>query len=299
MEGGYGILWAYLLLIAPAYLQYAYAQATAESTDSPFRFDLDLTPSTLIITVVLVCGFALLAFFSIYIKQCARSRAAAASGTVRPDVSPTTDRPKRRGLDPAVVETFPILAYSAVKGLKIGGGALECAVCLNEFEDHETLRLLPKCNHVFHPSCIDAWLTSWATCPVCRARLTTEASKADPSQATESTPENATSQVGEGQNHVVVNVEELESGDLQQAREIANVPVRPGIPEKFQESNSTGESVVQPGENTERYTLRLPEEVRKQVLECEQPEIPKSHGVVLTRVESSRKGYRTGGVREE
>ncbi|KAF5464096.1 hypothetical protein F2P56_014205 [Juglans regia] len=299
MEDCYGILRLYLLLIAPAYLQYAYAQPTAESTDSPFRFDLDLTPSTLIITVVLVCGFALLAFFSIYIKQCTRSRAAAASRTVRPDVSSTPDRPKRRGLDPAVVETFPILAYSAVKGLKIGRGALECAVCLNEFEDHETLRLLPKCNHVFHPYCIDTWLTSWGTCPVCRARLTPEASKADPSQANESTPENSTSQVGEDQNHVVVNVEEVESGGLQQAREIANLPVRQRIPEKFQESNSTGESVVQPGENTERYTLRLPEEVRKQVLECEQPEIPKSHGVVLTRVESSRKGYRTGGGREE
>lgn len=175
MEDGYGgILWAYgLLLIVPACLQYADAQPAAESTDSPFRFDLDLTPSTFTITIVLVGGFALLAFLSIYIKQCTRSRAAAAtSRTVRPDVSSTPNRPKCRNLDPEVVETFSILAHSAVQGLKMGKGELECAVvCLNEFEDHEMLHLLPKCNRVFHPHCFDDWLTSWATCPVCTVRL--------------------------------------------------------------------------------------------------------------------------------
>ncbi|KAI7981957.1 RING-H2 finger protein ATL11 [Camellia lanceoleosa] len=61
--------------------------------------------------------------------------------------------------------------YLVVTGLKIGKGALECAVCLNEFKDIENLRLIPKCDHVFHPECIDAWLNSHVTCPVCRADL--------------------------------------------------------------------------------------------------------------------------------
>ncbi|CAI0391952.1 unnamed protein product [Linum tenue] len=61
------------------------------------------------------------------------------------------------------------MVYSAVKGLKIGKAAPECAVCLSEFHDGETLRFIPKCDHVFHPECIDAWLESHATCPVCRA----------------------------------------------------------------------------------------------------------------------------------
>ncbi|KAF9608395.1 hypothetical protein IFM89_009761 [Coptis chinensis] len=60
------------------------------------------------------------------------------------------------------------------KGLKIGKGALECAVCLNEFGNDETLRLLLKCDRVFHPECIDAWLASHTTCPVCRANLTSD-----------------------------------------------------------------------------------------------------------------------------
>ncbi|XP_072979153.1 E3 ubiquitin-protein ligase ATL31-like [Typha angustifolia] len=72
------------------------------------------------------------------------------------------------GLDPAVVDSFPAVAYAAVKGLK---GQLECAVCLSEFSDEEKLRLLPRCCHVFHPACIGAWLASHVTCPVCRANL--------------------------------------------------------------------------------------------------------------------------------
>lgn len=80
-----------------------------------------------------------------------------------------------KGLDFKVIKTFPVFAYSDVKKpLNIGKWFLECAVCLNEFEDGETLRLLPICCHVFHTECIDAWLACRTTCPVCRAALETE-----------------------------------------------------------------------------------------------------------------------------
>ncbi|KAL7602754.1 hypothetical protein Lser_V15G19312 [Lactuca serriola] len=69
------------------------------------------------------------------------------------------------------VERFPTFAYSAVKELKIGKGALECVVCLNVFKDEETLRLIPKCDHVFHAECIDAWLENHLLCPICRTDL--------------------------------------------------------------------------------------------------------------------------------
>ena len=45
---------------------------------------------------------------------------------------------------------MPALAAD-VKAHKASKGALECVVCLSEFDDDETLRLLPKCSHVFHP----------------------------------------------------------------------------------------------------------------------------------------------------
>ncbi|KAK8937811.1 E3 ubiquitin-protein ligase ATL31 [Platanthera guangdongensis] len=73
-----------------------------------------------------------------------------------------------RGLDREVLESIPTLVDSEVQEHKIGKGALECAICLNEFEDNETTRLLMKCDHVFHQECIDAWLDTHVTCPVCR-----------------------------------------------------------------------------------------------------------------------------------
>uniref|UniRef100_A0ACD5W1A7 Uncharacterized protein n=1 Tax=Avena sativa TaxID=4498 RepID=A0ACD5W1A7_AVESA len=55
-----------------------------------------------------------------------------------------------------------------------------CAVCLGEMEDGELGRLLPACRHVFHVSCIDAWLRLSSTCPVCRSAVRTEQDAAAP-----------------------------------------------------------------------------------------------------------------------
>ncbi|CAI7844841.1 unnamed protein product [Closterium sp. NIES-54] len=50
-------------------------------------------------------------------------------------------------------------------------GATECAVCLSDFADGEQLRCLLPCAHRFHVACIDCWLLSHTTCPVCRTAL--------------------------------------------------------------------------------------------------------------------------------
>ncbi|GAB2226584.1 hypothetical protein Droror1_Dr00022395 [Drosera rotundifolia] len=42
----------------------------------------------------------------------------------------------------------------------------------HRFCQWQILRMLPKCNHAFHPDCIGGWLVSHSTCPVCRADLT-------------------------------------------------------------------------------------------------------------------------------
>ncbi|GMH07765.1 hypothetical protein Nepgr_009605 [Nepenthes gracilis] len=80
-----------------------------------------------------------------------------------------------RGIDPSLLRTFPVALHSEVKELttKYGGDdyGLECAVCLSPFQDHHRVRLLPICNHVFHPSCVDPWLAYHATCPSCQTNL--------------------------------------------------------------------------------------------------------------------------------
>ncbi|KAI4377882.1 hypothetical protein MLD38_015443 [Melastoma candidum] len=46
---------------------------------------------------------------------------------------------------------------------------LECAICLEEYEDGRECRFLPDCRHVYHRDCIDKWLVQKRLCPLCRA----------------------------------------------------------------------------------------------------------------------------------
>ncbi|KAK8342488.1 hypothetical protein V6Z11_A08G244800 [Gossypium hirsutum] len=150
--------------------------SAAQLTDSNIGHEsyARFTPTMAMIIAGLVVALFFMGFFSIYLRNCSRSGGNGSS--VRP-VNVGAWRGRRdemRGLEASVIETFPTMVYSEVKVHKIGKGALECAVCLNEFEDDETLRLIPKCDHVFHAECIDPWLASHVTCPVCRANLATQ-----------------------------------------------------------------------------------------------------------------------------
>ncbi|CAL5054958.1 unnamed protein product [Urochloa decumbens] len=47
----------------------------------------------------------------------------------------------------------------------------DCAVCLSPFSPDAELRLLPACRHAFHAECVDAWLRTTPSCPLCRAAV--------------------------------------------------------------------------------------------------------------------------------
>ncbi|KAJ0986621.1 hypothetical protein J5N97_004977 [Dioscorea zingiberensis] len=72
------------------------------------------------------------------------------------------------GLDQAFIDALPVFLYREVVGPK---EPFDCAVCLCEFAGDDHLRLLPLCGHAFHLSCIDTWLLSNSTCPLCRGAL--------------------------------------------------------------------------------------------------------------------------------
>ncbi|MBA0860787.1 hypothetical protein Goshw_021267 [Gossypium schwendimanii] len=229
-------------------------------------------PSMVIVIMILVCVFFFIGFLSIYIRQCKELN------DISTDVS-TVERYQPEGLDQSVIESFPVFIYSCVKDLNIGKGALECAVCLSEFEDDEKLRFLPKCSHVFHLQCIDAWLAYHVTCPVCRAKLTSDSDtksnttelNSNSNNINESSHPTTEGSVEERNAYVVIKVNE-ESGA--RADKIRG---------KFQRSHSTGHSVIQPGENVERFTLKLPEEIRKQITKRGKLKRTRSYDILLAR----------------
>ncbi|KAF3439239.1 hypothetical protein FNV43_RR17514 [Rhamnella rubrinervis] len=79
------------------------------------------------------------------------------------------------GLPQSIIDSITVLKYKKDDGLVEG---TECAVCLSEFEEDESLRLLPKCSHAFHIPCIDTWLRSHKNCPLCRAPIVSDIASA-------------------------------------------------------------------------------------------------------------------------
>ncbi|KAG8067575.1 hypothetical protein GUJ93_ZPchr0005g14485 [Zizania palustris] len=82
----------------------------------------------------------------------------------------------------ALVSAIPAFEYkraSSGGGGDVSGGGgdgaagsagwAQCVICLGLVQVGEVVRRLPACKHLFHVTCIDTWLRSHTTCPICRA----------------------------------------------------------------------------------------------------------------------------------
>ncbi|GER35204.1 RING/U-box superfamily protein [Striga asiatica] len=72
------------------------------------------------------------------------------------------------GLHPSAVNALPTFVYESKGNEPM---QLECVVCLSDLEDGEMGRVMPDCRHCFHVECIDMWLQSHSSCPLCRTRV--------------------------------------------------------------------------------------------------------------------------------
>jgi len=82
--------------------------------------------------------------------------------------------PPNTGLDPKFITTLPTFLFKQkqqVENNNVSINIVECAVCLSLLQDEEMMRLLPNCKHCFHVGCIDKWLASHSTCPICRTKI--------------------------------------------------------------------------------------------------------------------------------
>lgn len=77
-----------------------------------------------------------------------------------------------RGLNELLIRDIPTFQYNKHgRGDQASTKLSKCVVCLNEFQDQDMLRVLPKCGHAFHLDCIDVWLQSNSNCPLCRSTI--------------------------------------------------------------------------------------------------------------------------------
>ncbi|TYH29194.1 hypothetical protein ES288_A02G204500v1 [Gossypium darwinii] len=76
-----------------------------------------------------------------------------------------------RSVDSKMVEALPRFMFGSARS---GIAGETCAICLEDYNDGELLKVLP-CQHDFHSSCVESWLTKWGTfCPVCKLDMTTK-----------------------------------------------------------------------------------------------------------------------------
>ncbi|KAJ1285446.1 hypothetical protein BS78_03G280000 [Paspalum vaginatum] len=123
--------------------------------------------TTAVAAFVSVLGLAL--FLHLYVCHVRRRnrRRAAARAAVLPTTAPAA---AKCGLDPAAIAALPTAVFRSSGGDPEDAGA-ECTICLGSVQDGEVVRALPACGHVFHVPCVDTWLASSSSCPVCRAEV--------------------------------------------------------------------------------------------------------------------------------
>lgn len=158
----------------------------------PFAFPDDdksqtrptFSPLVIAIIGILASAFLLVSYYAIISKYCGNSDSSSRrnSREVQPsnneeiveddyDGSIHQHEPwliTTPGLDEALIKTITLVKYKKGDGLITSS---DCSVCLGEFLEDDTLRLLPKCSHAFHVACIDTWLRSHSNCPLCRANI--------------------------------------------------------------------------------------------------------------------------------
>ncbi|KAG4188079.1 hypothetical protein ERO13_A08G140601v2 [Gossypium hirsutum] len=155
---------------------------TSDRSHSSSSID-NVKPS--VIVIILILSITVLLSVSLYLllrhlnRRClsrvfrssASNITASASHRVTPEQSPA----------PSFLDSLPMFTFSSITRRSNNGSTVsgDCAVCLSKFEPLDQLRLLPLCCHAFHAQCIDAWLTTNQTCPLCRSQRKTGSDSGD------------------------------------------------------------------------------------------------------------------------
>ncbi|KAI3464249.1 hypothetical protein Pfo_020912 [Paulownia fortunei] len=71
------------------------------------------------------------------------------------------------GVKKELREMLPIIVFKESFSVR----DTQCSVCLGDYQAEDRLQQIPACGHTFHMDCIDLWLATHTTCPLCRQSL--------------------------------------------------------------------------------------------------------------------------------
>ncbi|KFK28476.1 hypothetical protein AALP_AA7G001200 [Arabis alpina] len=177
----------------------------------------NLSPLVLAIIGIFATAFLLATYYTLVSKYCSNdTNDETASETGRSDIILDVNSPESQhqddpfahessntGLDDALIKKIGFFKLKKHQNkLKING--TDCSICLGEFNEDESLRLLPKCNHIFHVVCIDRWLKSHSNCPLCRAKIIVPTNQEPDHRLVVMNLDRFTSNVGSREGNVVV-----------------------------------------------------------------------------------------------
>ncbi|XP_010453943.1 PREDICTED: RING-H2 finger protein ATL63-like [Camelina sativa] len=135
-------------------------------------------------------------------------------GGVNTPAAVTTNDDK--GLDLSVISSIPLFIYEGDEDQD--EEEEECVICLGLWEVGEFGRKLRNCGHGFHVECIDMWLSSHSTCPLCRSPVLSSSVEDNLKPAVESVQEETEvrlqlSQAGEDDRRFSLSLAEMEDCD--------------------------------------------------------------------------------------
>jgi hypothetical protein len=124
----------------------------------------------------LLCAVVVFAALCLYLCwRCQRQRhrydpEADASSSSSPSPAGAAALP---GLDADAIRGLPVTLHRPSASPRLPGGDDEalCSICISALVAGEKVKVLPPCGHCFHPDCVDAWLRSHPSCPLCRRLL--------------------------------------------------------------------------------------------------------------------------------
>ncbi|KAK4415834.1 RING-H2 finger protein ATL20 [Sesamum alatum] len=135
--------------------------------------------------VLIITAFSCCSVFCLHLLRMIRdkyqddSASAAAASTTAPTpqtamvtILPLPSTTSNSGLDESKILACTEIIVLSESGETIpSGNNGTCSICLENYCQKETIRLISKCGHCFHATCIQQWLGKNSTCPVCRTSL--------------------------------------------------------------------------------------------------------------------------------